>query len=265
MIAVATLEKFLNAAREVAKLRWPVPKPAPGLPVQRPIGNRRGVDILWPASGATVYSLDDVELNGSSVPFSAVTPFITSSLEGEIQACIALARNMDWQSEHIRMAECQSLEILEHEATAVALAGLGDPAFVPECLMPLTPLAIKVLALHHEVPVSRVNELVNCVLRREIYPASASVKAEITAVDIEVRFWQNFRFGWVALRCSTLYREQTNIHLVYISESGKEIGLDASLGAVVRHLADVAHTPDEAVSLLNRLNFLIAFFGRGNE
>jgi len=266
MVTESLLEEFLNATREVAKLRWPVARPALGLPVQRVIGKRGDIDILWPVSNASLNALDLVELGGPKirVSISSVVQSITS-LEAELDACKALARNLDWQSQHIRETQRRSLETLEDEATAVALAGIGDLAFVPECLTPLTPLAVRIQALHREVPVSRVNDLVTCVLRREIYPASASIKAEITAVDVEVRFWQNFRFGWMALRCSTLYREQTDIYLVSINESGREIGLNASLSAVVHHLADVAHTPDEAVSLLNRLNFLITFFGRGSE
>jgi len=263
MVTAECLDKFLNAAREVARLRWPVPKPALGLPVQRPIGKRNGADILWPASNAALESLDLVELNGVTFHIGSVAQYITSSLESETQALISIARNLDWQSERIRQTERQSLEILEREATAAMLAGYDNPAYLPECLAPLAPVAIRIHACHRKVPVASVYRLIELVTRREIYPASASVKAEITAVDIEVRFWQNFRFGWLALRCSILHK-QTDIYLVYINENGKEYALDTS-GAVARMLVDIAYTPDEAVSLLNRLNFLITFFGRGSE
>jgi len=253
------IDDFLSATREVARLRWPVPRTMP-VPVQRPIGKRNGLDILWPASGASLDELHIVEdEEGARFAINSVERYITSSLESETQACIKIAQNLDWQSRYIREVECQSLEALEHEAASIALANIGDLAFVHECLRPLMPLAARIRSLHREVPASRVNDLVNSVLRREIYPARASVKSEITVVNVEVRFWQNPRFDWLAVRCS-IYYEQTIIYPVFISEGGKEYGLNASLSAVTNRLADVVHSPDEAVALLRRLDKLMAWF-----
>jgi hypothetical protein len=258
-----TVEEFLAATLEVAKLRWPVGRPSPGLPVQRPIGTYGAEDILWPIKGATMDRLHLVEVNGVPYHISRFASCVDEfSLSCATSACLDIAQNLDFQSARLREMEHSSLELLENEATAVLLTH-PDAAQVPQCLIPLLPVAARARVLHElEVPASRIAGLITAILGREFYPSRVWIESTITGTEATISVWQNFNFGWAVLHTSMLYTDRVRVYMTAFLPEGREFSLDAGLPTVVRHLAELTPSPDEAVSLMNRLNYLIAYFSQ---
>jgi hypothetical protein len=256
-----TVEEFLAATLEVVKLRWPVGRLSPGLPIQRAIGTYRSADILWPIKRATLDRLDLIEVNDVPYHISVFAPYVDGlSLSYATSACLDLAQNLDFQSARLREMERSSLELLEHEAAAVLLTH-PDAAQVPQCLTPLIPVAARVRMLHElEVTASRIAGLITAILCREIYPSRVWIESTITGTEATVNIWQNFNFGWAVLHTSMLCTDSVRVYMTALLPEGREFSLDAGLPTVVRHLAELTPTPDEAVSFMNRLNYLIAYF-----
>jgi len=227
------------------------------------IGTYRSADILWPIRGATLDRLDLVEVNGVPYHISKFASYVDEfSLSCAASACLGLAQNLDFQSARLREMEHSSLELLENEATAVLLT-YPDAAQVPQCLVPLLPVAASIRALQElEVPASRIAGLITAILGREIYPSRVRIESTITGTEATIHVWQNFNCGWAVLHTSMLYTDRVRVYMTALLPEGREYSLDAGLPTVVRHLAELAPSPDEAVSLLNRLNYLIAYFSQ---
>jgi hypothetical protein len=257
------VEGFVAATLEVAKLRWPASRPSPGLPIQRAIGTYHGADILWPIKGATVDRLHLVEVNGVPFHISRFASHVDGfSLSCAASACLDLAQNLDFQSSRMREMERPSLELLEREAAAVLVAHT-DAEQVPQCLIPLLPVAARIRILHElEVPASRIVGLVTAIMGHEIYPSRVRIESAITGAEVTVNVWQNFNFGWAVLHTSMLYTDRVRVYMTAFLPEGREFSLDAGLPTVVRHLAELTPSPDEAVSFMDRLNYLIAHFGQ---
>jgi hypothetical protein len=257
------VEEFIAATLEIAKLRWPVGRPSPGLPIQRAIGTYLGADILWPIRRATMDRLHLVEVNGVPFHISQFASYVDEfSLSCAASACLDLAQNLDFQSSRVREMEHSSLELLEHEAAAVLLAHT-DAEQVPQCLIPLLPVAARIRTLHElEVPASRIVGLVAAIMGHEIYPSRVRIESAVTETEVTISVWRNFSFGWAVLHTSMLYTDRVRVYMTAFLPEGREFSLDAGLPTVVRHLAELTPSPDEAVSFMDRLNYLIAHFGQ---
>ena len=256
-----SVNELLQAALAASQWRWPVGDP-PDLPSPMVIGWCDGTSVIWPATNASLDSLNMVEINGVKRFVGSLdeTCFDEHRLRGAINACWEIANQMELQSQRLRILESLSLAVLEQELERVKQTEAVNLTHISLPFHPLAPLAARISAMHSKrVPSERVVKLAEVIMRQQIRPARIMVDTNAASVEASVYFWRNRKNGWVVLKAPRLHAETTDVCLIY-TRNEEELQLRVDNSILVDRLALViTRTPREAESLLSALDSLKTF------